>query len=110
MRIGYRTNDEVNRHAIECLASALGAEFHALEPWTIPKRGQFDLLIYDFDYLPREECDSLVQALVAGPAPCRVVVHGFNLDFLQRRALSDLGVAVLRHLVPSLFRKVRLAR
>jgi hypothetical protein len=110
MRIAYRTTDEVNRDAVERLAAAYGAELHALEPRIRVAQGQFDLLIYDFDYLPPDECDAVVQAVVAGQPSCKVVVHGFNLNPFQEQTLKDAGVAVLRHLVPSVFRQVRSAR
>ena len=101
MKIAYRTSDDVNRNAIESLAQAHGAEFHALEPRTTPERGQFDLLIYDFDYLPGDECEAVVQALRAARPPCKVVVHGYNVDDLRTRELESSGVIVLRHLVPN---------
>jgi hypothetical protein len=64
-------------------------------------------LIYDFDYMPGPECDAVVQALVAGPPACKVVVHGYNVDDLRTRELESSGVIVLRHLVPNFIRRLR---
>jgi hypothetical protein len=105
MKIAYRSGDEVNRNTLESLTMAHGDEFRALEPWATPQRGQFDLLIYDFDYMPGPECDAVVQALLAARPPCKVVVHGYNVDDLRTRELEASGVIVLKQLVPNSIRK-----
>jgi hypothetical protein len=105
MKIAYRSGDEVNRNAMQTLTATHGDEFRALEPGATPGRGQCDLLIYDFDYMPGPECDAVVKSLLAARPPCKVVVHGYNVDDLRTRDLEASGVIVLRRLVPTSIRK-----
>jgi hypothetical protein len=106
MRIGYRTIDEVNRYFAQRLAAAHRARLCPLEAGNIPQEGKFDLVIYDFDFLPSDEQASVVHQLLsmaARPAR-RIVVHGHNLDENVRDSLKARGVRVLRMLVPNMFK------
>jgi hypothetical protein len=112
MKIAYRTPDSVNSYFVRQLADAHHAKACRLQAGAIPKEKEFDLVIYDFDYLPTDERASLVRRLLSMTTrPARpIVVHGYHVDEQLKSALKARGVTVLRVLVPNMFKWFRPGR
>jgi hypothetical protein len=106
MKIAYRTVDEVNRYFAQRLAILHRAKLYALQAGRVPTQGEFDLVIYDLDFLPSDERASIVRQLLslAEQPSCRIAVHGYHLDDQLKQDLQACGVTVLRILVPSMFK------
>jgi hypothetical protein len=109
MRIAYLTTDEVNRHLAEGMAAACGLTLCPLAPKDPPAGGEFDAVLYDWDYLPARQRHEVLAALLAGRRPRAVALHSYNLEDAQAEALRRHTVGVYRRLEPRAFRFLRRA-
>ena len=103
MLVAYFTSDEVNEDTAVQLAADCGAML-----CTEPFRGQFpdgefDAVVYDWDYLPACYQQAAMSFLLAKPPYYPVAVHGYHLTDDEAWALRENGVQVHRHLEPALF-------
>jgi hypothetical protein len=101
--IAYLTLDEVNEDLALRLAEESGALLYAPAPRRAMPGGPFDALLYDWDSLPAERRQSVLEEVLGGWLPCPVAVHGYNMDEGLEETLSRQGVAVYRRLEPELF-------
>jgi hypothetical protein len=109
MHIAYLTTDEVNRYLAEAMAAACGLTLCPLAPKDPPPGGEFDAVLYDWDYLPARQQREVTAELLAGRRPHAVAVHGYNLEDARAEALRRHAVAVYRGLHPRVFRLLRRA-
>jgi hypothetical protein len=109
MRIAYITSDEVNRDVALRLAKACGATLYSPALGDAPPDGQFNAILYDWDYLPPQRKHDLLEVLLAGPSPCPVALHSYSLDEVHGKALRRNGVAIYRRLDLELFLHLCLA-
>jgi hypothetical protein len=103
VRVAYLTTDEVNQELALHLAAGLGVDLCVLSPRDPAVLESFAGVLYDLDYLPEPRRQEILAGLLAGPSPCPVAVHGYNLDADQERLLCENGVLVSRRLEAELF-------
>jgi hypothetical protein len=104
MRVAYLTTDEVNEHLAVTMAAACDIQLVPRAPRETPPDGEFDAVLYDWDYLPPEQRQELRERLHAGHGPGRVIVHGYNLSKKEVAAWRQQGIAVFRRLESKVFR------
>jgi hypothetical protein len=109
MRIAYLTTDEVNEQLALQMAVECGVTLCPLAPKDAPTDGEYDAVLYDWDYLPIERQREVMTELLSGPVGFAVALHGYNLEDGQVQALRRNTVAVYRLLQPRVFRSLRLA-
>jgi hypothetical protein len=110
MRIAYVTTDEVHEHLAQDMAASQETSLFPLSPRDPHPDGEFDAVLYDWDYLPPGERSEVLKELLAGPACYSRAVHGYNLPESQEQCLRECEVAVFRQLQPEAFLLLRLAR
>jgi hypothetical protein len=103
MLVAYFTTDEVHEDTALQLAADYGAML-----CTEPFRGQFpdgefDAVVYDWDYLSPPYQQAVMSFLLAKPPPHPVAVHSYHLSDDEFWALHQNGVQVHRRLEPALF-------
>jgi hypothetical protein len=103
VRVAYLTTDEVNQELALQLAAGLGVDLCVLSPRDPAGLESFAGVLYDLDYLPESRRREILADLLAGPPPCPVAVHSYNLDADQERLLCENGVLVSRRLEAELF-------
>ena len=104
MRVAYLTTDEVNEHLALTMAAACDIQLVPRAPREAPPDGEFDAVLYDWDYLPPEQRQELRERLHAGHGPGRVIVHGYNLGKKEVAAWRQQGITVFRRLESRVFR------
>ena len=109
MRVAYLTTDEVNEHLAVTMAAACDIQLVPRAPGQAPPDGEFDAVLYDWDYLPPEHRQALRERLRVGRGPGRVIVHGYNLGKKEVAAWRQQGIAVFRRLESKVFRALRRA-
>jgi hypothetical protein len=107
MRIAYLTTDEVNEQLALQMATECGITLCPLAPKDAPPDGEYDAVLYDWDYLPVEEQREVMAELLSGLLPHAVALHSYNLEDYQVEALRGNNVAVYRRLQPMLFQSIR---
>jgi hypothetical protein len=103
MRCAYLTLDEVNRDLAGNLAGALGMGLDILSLRDAAPDGQFDAIVYDLDFLPRDDRERVLARLRARRATEPVAVHSYHLSDRHKSLLRRRGVIVARRLSPQLF-------
>ena len=106
MLIAYVTTDEVNEQLALQMAEESGQTVCPLSPSDAPPDEDFDAAVYDCDFLPAQRQQATLAQLLAGQAPCRAAVHGYNLDEDCAKALRRRKVEVYRTLQPEVFRRL----
>jgi hypothetical protein len=106
MLIAYLTTDEVNEQLALQTAEECGETLCPLSPSDAPPDGDFDAVVYDWDYLPAQLQRAVLAELLAGNALCPAAVHGYNLDPGCAAALRKQNVAVYRTLHIEIFRRL----
>jgi hypothetical protein len=109
MRVAYLTTDAVNQDWAVHRAAEDGVTVHPLALDDPPPDGQFDAVVYDWDYLPPQRRAQFLLGLLAGPLSCPAAVHSYNLEEDHIKALRRHGVAVSSWLESDLFQKLRQA-
>jgi hypothetical protein len=109
MRIAYLTTDEVNEQRAQQMAADCGITLCSLAPKDAPPNGEYDAVLYDWDYWPAGSQREVLAELLSGPLTHPVALHGYNLQDAQAEALPRHGVAVYRRLHPQVFRFLRRA-
>jgi hypothetical protein len=109
MRIAYLTTDEVNEQLAQQMAAACGVTLCPLGPGEVPPDGQYDAVLYDWDYLPAARQREVLAELLSGQLPHAVGLHSYDLEAGPEGALRRNTVMVYRRLQPRLFRSLRLA-
>ena len=104
MRVAYLTTDEVNEHLAVTMAAACDIQLVPRAPRETPPDGEFDAVLYDWDYLPLEQRQTFRERLRAGHRPGRVIVHGYNLGKKEVAAWRQQGITVFRRLESKVFR------
>ena len=108
MLIAYLTTDEVNQDLARSLAEAHGITVYPVSPReALP--GLCEAVLYDWDYWPAGRREEALGELLAGPAPCPVALHGYNVDPEWAEVLRRRGVAVHRTLRVEVFESLRRA-
>src|SRR5438132_5561140 len=102
MRIAYLTTDLVNENLATQMSARCGAAVYPFSPADVPPDGDYDAVICDWDFLPRPQRKQIVCQLIRNHRN-HVVVHSYNLNAKQVRALRRRRVAVYRRLKPSIF-------
>jgi hypothetical protein len=102
MLVAYLTTDEVNQD----LATRLAVE-RGITVWPMCVRdgaadGEFNAVLYDWDYWPAEQRKELLAQWKAGPVSSPVAVHSYHLEE-ESEALVRNGVMVFRRLEPEVF-------
>jgi hypothetical protein len=106
MRIAYLTTDEVNLRLAQAIAGDYGLTVCPLDPRDPPPDGEFDAVLYDWDYWPAPRHCEVLTELRAGRLPDAMAVHGYNLGADQAEALRRHTVGVYRRLQPRVFRSL----
>jgi hypothetical protein len=109
MRVAYLTTDEVNEQLAVQMAQECGVTLCPLAPKDAPRDGEYEAVLYDWDYLPVERRREVMAELLSGPLPHAVGLHSFNLEDGQVDALQRNAVAVFRRLQPMVFQAFRRA-
>src|SRR5262245_40461602 len=98
MLIAYLTTDEVNQELALEMAQQCGITLCPVWPRDSQPDGQFDGVLYDWDYLPVQHQQQLLAELLSGLAPQPAALHSFNLPEDLAKALRERHVAVHRRL------------
>jgi hypothetical protein len=109
MRVAYITTDEVNQDLAARMAEACGATLDSLSPRDPPPDGQYQAVLFDLDFLPRDSGQVLLAQLLAHVPPRPVAVHSYRLGTQQAAALRRRGCAVYARLEPKVFHHLRSA-
>jgi hypothetical protein len=109
MRVAYLTTDEVNRDLALAMAEKCGLTLCPLEPRDGLPTKDYDAILYDWDSWPVEQRQEALAAMLAGPLPHAVALHGYGLPDNQAETLRRHTVAVYRRLQPRAFRFLRRA-
>ena len=109
MRVAYLTTDEVNRDLALAMAEKCGLTLCPLEPRDGPLTKDYDAILFDWDSWPAEKRQEALAAMLAGPLPHAVALHGYGLEDDQVETLRRHSVAVYRRLQPRAFRFLRRA-
>jgi hypothetical protein len=96
--LAYLSHDEVNLDLARRLAGAAGALLYPLFVRDRLSEVSFDALLCDLDCLPVTERGATLKALLAGPLPCPVGVHSYDLERHEVQALRAKGIDVSRRL------------
>src|SRR5262245_44837735 len=107
--IAYLTLDEVNQDLAEQLAEGCGITLHLLTFQETPLGEAFDAVVFDWDSLPASDRTRIQAELLAGPLPCPVAVHRYNVAEGLAAELGQNGVVVHRCLGPGVFAQLRQA-
>src|SRR5262249_5428919 len=102
MRIAYLTTDEVNQDLALQLAAECGVTVHPRSPRDAAPDGEFDALLYDWDYWPADRQQEILTGLLNGAATVPVGLHSYRLEEDQVQALRRSEVAVFHRLEPDL--------
>jgi len=106
MRIAYVNTDEVNQDLAERTASDYCAAVCILVPEGPPPDGLFDVVLYNFDEVPRDQRSALLERLRQATPHRPTAVHGYDITDEQARTLRRHGVAVAQRLHPALLRSL----
>jgi hypothetical protein len=109
LRFAYLTTDEVNQDLALQMAEHCNATLHVLSPQDAPADGRFDAVLYDWDYLSRDQRSRVLAELRSGPLPCPVALHSYHLEAATANALRRRGVIICRRLELKVFRALRRA-
>jgi hypothetical protein len=109
MRVAYLTTDEVNRELALAMAEKCGLTLCPLEPRDGPPTRDYDAILYDWDSWPTGQRQEALAAMLVGPLPHAVALHGYGLPDDQAETLRRHTVAVYRRLQPRAFRFLRRA-
>jgi hypothetical protein len=104
MLLAYLTTDEVNLDLARRLAEDWGTCLYPLSFEEIPQHGQFDALLFDWDFLPPSRRQEMLRELLAEPSAYPVGLHSYQLEDHEVEALRHKGVAVFRRLDPEVFK------
>jgi hypothetical protein len=107
MNVAYVTTDEVNENWAQDLAAESMITLSIHGPQDAPHNGEFDAVVYDWDFLPPEWRHEVLAVLLATPPSRPVAVHGYHLPDEQISALRANGVHVYRHLTPEVFQALQ---
>ena len=91
------------------MAQECGLTLCPLAPKDDPPDGAYDAVLYDWDSWPTEGRREALAAMLAGPLPHAVALHGYHLEDDQAEALRRHTVAVYGRLQPRVFRFLRRA-
>src|SRR5262249_54152930 len=80
MRVAYLTTDEVNEEQARQMAQECGLTLCPLAPKDDPPDGAYDAVLYDWDSWPAEGRREALAAMLAGPLPHAVALHGYHLE------------------------------
>ena len=80
MRVAYLTTDEVNEELARQMAQECGLTLCPLAPKDDPPDGAYDAVLYDWDSWPAEGRREALAAMLAGPLPHAVALHGYHLE------------------------------
>jgi hypothetical protein len=105
--VAYLTTDEVNEALALQMAAECGITLRPLALQEAPTDGDFDAVLYDWDYLPAECRQAILANLRLGSAPHPVVLHSYNLEDEEIDTLREYGVTVYRCLEPAVFHGLR---
>jgi hypothetical protein len=105
--VAYLTTDEVNEDLALRMAAECGITLRPLALQGAPPDGEFDAVVYDWDYLPADHRKAILSNLLSGFTPYRVVLHGYHLEDDQVEALRANGVLVHRRLDLEVFEGLR---
>jgi len=103
--INYVCDDPVNRTHFEQWASAWGARVSD-RPRAVSLDHQCEAQVFDLDHLSPGEVEQILSELFRKPPRVPTVVHSYNLEDEQMRALRSNGVCVCRRLEPTVFREL----
>lgn len=109
MRVAYVTTDEVNQELATQMAEDCGATLDSLSPRDPAPDGEYEAVLYDLDFLPRDSGRAILAELLAGPASRPVAVHSYQLATRQVAALRQRGCAVFPRLERRVFLQLRSA-
>jgi hypothetical protein len=104
--LAYLTTDEVNEDIAVRLAVKYNAILVPLFPRDTPPDTEYDAVLYDFDFLPEESRQKIVNDLLSAPAKRPVALHSFNVDDRLRQDLQAKGVRVFRRLRVDCFQRL----
>jgi hypothetical protein len=106
MLIAYVTTDLVNEQLALQMAEESGQTVCPLSPCDGRPDEDFDAVVYDWDYLPRQLQQTVLAELLAGAAPWPAALHGYNVEPGHLKALRKQNVAIYRKLRPEIFRRM----
>jgi hypothetical protein len=98
--IAYISLDEVNQDLAARTAEKYGAYLDGFASLADMPPLSCDVVIYDFDFLPSDERRRAFEELTSGRASGLTVVHSYNLNPREKKALRRHGVVVRRRLAP----------
>jgi hypothetical protein len=107
MRLSYLTSDEVHFDWLSRLAERFGIALESVDNLKVSTDPVPDAVLYDWDYLPAEQRESLCAELCEQPVSGVVAVHGYNLSDSETQALQRNGVLVFPRLIPHVIRFLR---
>ena len=104
MLVVYFTPDDVNEELAMQFAAACGLTVRCIPFGSSRRNGEFEAVVYDWDYLPLPWRPDILATLLWNPLPCPVALHGYHLAEEEIEALRANGVQVHHCLQPNVFR------
>ena len=104
MLVVYFTPDDVNEELAMQFAAACGLTVRCIPFGSSRLNGEFEAVVYDWDYLPLPWRHDILVTLLCNPLPCPVALHGYHLAEEQIEALRANGVQIHHCLQPNVFR------
>ena len=80
MLVAYLTTDEVNEALALRMATECGITLCPLALQASAPDGDFDAVLYDWDYLPVERRQTVLEDLVGAQTPDLAALHGYHLE------------------------------
>jgi hypothetical protein len=108
MLVAYFTTDEVHEELALRLAAETGTTL-CPEPFQVQgelANGDFDAVVYDWDYLPTSVQQTLFDVLLARPLHHPVAIHSYHMSEDDFETLKERGVHVHRRLEASVFQEL----
>ena len=104
MLVVYFTPDDVNEELAMQFAAACGLTVRCIPFGSSRLTGEFEAVVYDWDYLPLPWRPDILATLLWNPLPCPVALHGYHLAEEEIEALRANGVQVHHCLQLNVFR------
>jgi len=104
MRIAHFNVDEVNQYLVDRTAAEFRASVCPLVPDGEPPVGSFDVVLCNFDEVPRDKRSTFLNKLKDGASRSLTLVHGYGITDDLGQILIQCGMVPVQRLTIELLR------